>query len=292
MTITITKLRHLVAVNNCGSFSKAAIREHVSQPAISRSISEIESALDQPVFHRTSTGVLATDVGQEFVSRAARLLADMDALFNDLMDQGNAYRERLRIAFAPAAVEGLIGHSVFNFAKKYPNIMLDLLPSPTQDVGLVLLRGDADIAIGVRSLLTGWADLSVFPFARHRFVFFVRKGHPLSRQKQVRETDLTKFPMVLPPHAEHYSSLLEKVSGQLQISTMNHFPTIQNIVQATDAISIVFDKYTSSHIFVSRFCTIPSINLGMDGDLYYAYIARRPTKPAARAFVDLASNCG
>jgi len=286
--ITIRKLRHLIAVNNYGSFSKAAVHEHVSQSALSRSISDIERVLDQPLFHRTTSGAVATEAGQQIVARATRVLADMDALLHDLSAQGRNHRQRLRILVAPAAVEGLLGRTIGAFSIAHPEVTLEVIPSPIKDVGSILLRGDADIAIGVRTLFSPWNDLTVLPLVRHRFVLFVRDQHPLTRIQEVSPADLLRFPIVLPPHAQFYSPWLKTIADRLSITTMNHFPTIQRIVRDTDHVSIVFDKYTGSRSFRQHFRVLENLDLEIDGDLYYARIARHPLTSVGKALIALA----
>jgi LysR family transcriptional regulator, carnitine catabolism transcriptional activator len=76
MTITLKQLRGFVAVAETGSFAEACERLHLSQPALSVAIRNLERATGGPLFARSTRSVTLTPEGQQFLPVAKRLLAD------------------------------------------------------------------------------------------------------------------------------------------------------------------------------------------------------------------------
>ena len=82
MPVTLRQLRYFKAVVEHGSFSRAAEGVHVSQPALSLQIRELESALDALLFERDSHGVLLTPLGRSAHEQTLRILDEALLLEN------------------------------------------------------------------------------------------------------------------------------------------------------------------------------------------------------------------
>src|SRR5512139_2506265 len=84
MDFDLRLLRHCRALAEEGSFARAARALHITQPALSRSIRDLESRLGLQVFDRTRSRVLATDLGRAFLDRAGELLAQAESLSREV----------------------------------------------------------------------------------------------------------------------------------------------------------------------------------------------------------------
>ena len=78
--MTLVQLRHLVALAESGSFSRAAERVHLTQPALSRSIQSLEEELGGSLFDRIGRRAELTAVGREILERARQLVLDAQDL--------------------------------------------------------------------------------------------------------------------------------------------------------------------------------------------------------------------
>lgn len=115
-----TRLRAAVAVSRHLSFRRAAAEMHVSQPALSTSISELEQTLGLTLFDRTSRSVALTELGSTFIKRATRILEDVDRLlFEPCMEdpfffvchRGHRLAQRSAVTWAELENEHLIALS-------------------------------------------------------------------------------------------------------------------------------------------------------------------------------------
>ena len=92
MAVSLRHLRAAVSVARHGSFRRAAESAHLSQPALSLTVAELEQALGVTLFDRTSRSVNATDLGAAFVEGAARVLGDFDRLVKEVGDVARSRR--------------------------------------------------------------------------------------------------------------------------------------------------------------------------------------------------------
>ena len=112
MSITLSKLRHVVAVDRLGSFTAAAEEVRLSQSSITKSVAQVEDELGYSLFDRRARGASATENGREFLDRAARIVADVDGLGRDVASQRARREEVLRVGVAPPSLVGLLSGAV------------------------------------------------------------------------------------------------------------------------------------------------------------------------------------
>ena len=94
-------LRYFVAVAEMENVSRAALKLHVSQPALSRQIRDLEDELGFPLLERTAKSVKLTDVGQVFLIEARAVLERADAAVTAARAVATGQREELHIGYAP-----------------------------------------------------------------------------------------------------------------------------------------------------------------------------------------------
>ena len=111
-------MRTVVEVARTESITAAAHTLGLTQSAVSRTVAELETALGQRLFERSSRGTQITDAGRRLVARAKRLLADVDDLIDDISTASQHVTGRLRLGL------GITGHHLCNaiaaFAGRHP----------------------------------------------------------------------------------------------------------------------------------------------------------------------------
>ena len=192
MPVTLRQLRYFKAVVEHGSFSRAAEGVHVSQPALSLQIKELESALDALLFERDSHGILLTPLGRSAHEQALRILDE--ALLLETMGKRFAegpFRVALGVVstLAPYLVTGLLEE----LEKASVRVELDVLEAPSSEIVSSLLAGRLDAAIV--SLPLGLLELEERPLFEDRFLVAGRakrlaKFHSL--RDNPRAADLAK----------------------------------------------------------------------------------------------------
>ena len=146
MPVTLRQLRYFQALIEHGSFSRAAESVHVSQPALSLQIRELEASLGGPLVERESRGVLLTPLGREAHEQTLRIL-DETLLLETMGQRYEAGPLRVAVGIvstlAPYLLPGILTH----LQDASPRVELEIAEAPGQALVSSLLAGRLDAAI-------------------------------------------------------------------------------------------------------------------------------------------------
>lgn len=185
MDVEVRHLRALVAVAEAGSFSGACARLHITQPALSRTIAQLEGRLGVRLLERTTRSVRATEAGERFIARAQKLLAGLSDA----------------IAEAQGAHEVRLG-----FSWLLPNPWAKRMLARAEDAGLrVVLRrcedtlaeldgGGVDVVLMRTPAGPGYRSLALFTEPR---VAVVSADSPLAVREEFGWDELRHQPLVI-----------------------------------------------------------------------------------------------
>lgn len=215
------KLRHLqllVALDEMRSVSRVAAALSLTQPAVSKMLSSLESGMGLRIFERTPAGLAPTEHGVCLIRHAHDILARLNMVQSDLRDISEVPVIRVSLGVMPAA------------ALKLGPQLIELLESQTQDVAVsvqegtmesllpALRAGSIDFLVGVLPNRPLGAEFSYEVFYEDPFVIAVRCGHPLARKDSVDWSDLQGLPMILPPQGALTRELIISILANHQIN--------------------------------------------------------------------------
>jgi LysR family cyn operon transcriptional activator len=142
--------RYLVAIADHGSFTRAAAELHVSQPALSQQIRQLEEMLGARLLDRTGRIVRPTDAGRAYIDHARRALREFEAGQRAIHDVENLDSGALRLAFTPTFTTYLVGPLVRQFHARHPGIgiSVDVLAQTEMETALSEDRIDLGVAFG------------------------------------------------------------------------------------------------------------------------------------------------
>jgi LysR family transcriptional regulator, transcription activator of glutamate synthase operon len=185
----VRQLRYVVALAEEGSFTRAAERCNVAQPAMSQQIRRLEAELGVRLFDRTTRRVSVTDAGVALVSRARRVLAEVqDALddVGDLRDGGTgSFTVGVTATPGPVDIVGLFA----TYHRQHPGVRLAVRERLSHEVVADVARDEVHIGIvsGQVSVATG---VEVVDLRSEPLVALVPSEHPLAGCEQLRMADL------------------------------------------------------------------------------------------------------
>ena len=150
---TLRQLEYAVAVAEEGQFSRAARRCHVSQPALSKQVAELERTLDTQLFERVRPRVMITPAGKEIIRRARVVLAEVRALVDEAASARGEISGRIVLGVIPTIAPYLLPGVIQSLSEHHPDLeialrelktdeLLDDLKSGRVDVGLLALPVD------------------------------------------------------------------------------------------------------------------------------------------------------
>lgn len=141
----IWRLKHFLAIAELGSVQAAARHLNISQPALSKSLRELEQHLGSALFERSSRGVTLTQAGQAFRSRGREIELQWDGALLDLTATRDGARGTLRIGVGPTYEAAFMAHVLARLSREFPNLQI----SVRTGVGAIMLPALNTGEIGV-----------------------------------------------------------------------------------------------------------------------------------------------
>jgi DNA-binding transcriptional LysR family regulator len=180
------QLREVLAIAEHGSIRAAARALDTGQPALTRSLAELERDLGATLFERRARGVVATSLGQVFVRRAASILSEVRRARDELDQLGGSTAGCVTAGLSIAAHLALLPPALRPFVKRYPDVNLHVIEGfyPTLEAGL--RDGTIDFYVGVDSGQIA-PELSREILGQNRRTVLCRAGHPLENAKSLAE---------------------------------------------------------------------------------------------------------
>jgi DNA-binding transcriptional LysR family regulator len=198
------ELRHLVYFREVARqlhFRKAAETLGVAQPALSRAVAQLETALNADLLNRTRRGVEVTPAGRLLLDRIEPQLRALAALPADLQALADGQVGHVRVAFTGLAMATVLPPIIREFHRRHPMIRLELTESPTSAQLTALLSGD--IACGFFHPDAATPGVRTHVLLRERNGILLPAAHPLAKTATLRLRDLAATPFVLFPRTHN-----------------------------------------------------------------------------------------
>jgi DNA-binding transcriptional LysR family regulator len=199
MALELQQLRQVIALAEHGSFVRAAAALHISQPALSRSIQNLEQRFGSELFVRSSGGVVPTDLGRLYIERARDVLRLADELDREAVTRGTLGASRVAVGGGPYPAESFLGPAAVRFVEQYPKVSIQLHARNWDELLRELRSRELDFFVAETSTLQREPELEIAPMpSAHSVHFFARAGHPLAGHGTVKVEDIFAYPFVSP----------------------------------------------------------------------------------------------
>ena len=165
--LTLRQMRYFKALASARHFGKAAELVHVSQPALSAQIMEMENHLGVKLVERSRSGVFLTRKGEEVLARTRAILAEVDQLELSARTSSGTLEGRIRIGVIPTLAPYLVPRLVPHLRQVYPAIEIELKESVTSRLVADLGEGLLDAVVAALPIETD--GLSTKPLFSDRF---------------------------------------------------------------------------------------------------------------------------
>ncbi len=224
-------VHYFLAVAESLSFTRAAEKLHISQPALSQHIKALEENLSTQLFDRSGKKIRLTDAGEvylQYIRRAFQALNEGKRAVHDLADLS---RGSIKIAVTPTFITYFIGPMTNILYNKYPHIHLNIQSTTQDKIEYMLMNDEVDIGIGFDESHS--PNISTIPLLVERLALVVSKNHVLANRQSITLEELYEYPMVL---------LNQKFATRVQIN--DHFRHIGIHLEAhteVDSISAIID---------------------------------------------------
>ncbi|MGO4303409.1 LysR substrate-binding domain-containing protein [Cupriavidus sp. RAF12] len=195
------RLRHLhcfVAVAQTQHLGRAGERLGLTQPAVSKTLTELEELVGTRLLVRQRAGTDLTAAGMRFLRHALRILEDVDAAADSLIGADAPRHERIRLGALPSIVPALLLDAVSHFRTLHPEVGLAVQSGMNRTL-IDLLKADVlDLVIGRMDDPAAMEGLWFESLGPEPLVLAVRAGHPLAGNARPTMREVLAWPMVIP----------------------------------------------------------------------------------------------
>lgn len=177
----LEQLQHLIAIVEHGSLRSAARRLGLPQPALTRSVRNLERELGADLFARQTTGMVLTAEGVRFHRRACAIANEARRAREEIQQPGPDYEATVSVALSIMPHLGMLPDALPVFRRAYPKVKLTLTESLLPAVEGALRDGSLDFYLGALPRLKPAPGLAMQHLCDNTRVVVCRKGHPLSK---------------------------------------------------------------------------------------------------------------
>lgn len=191
------KLRHIRAfldIAAAGNLSSVARATGITQPALSRTLAEMEALLAAPLFRRENRRLTLTEQGALFRQHASMALQALEAGAAAL--HPGAHAGRLTVGVLPTAATRLFPRIALRLRELAPDILLSVVTGPHAYLTGLLRDGALDVMVGRLPGADEMAGLTFEHLYEEEIVLVARRGHPVARDARAA---LGTCPVILPP---------------------------------------------------------------------------------------------
>jgi LysR family transcriptional regulator, transcription activator of glutamate synthase operon len=286
----LRQLRYLVALDEERSFTRAASKVLVAQPALSQQIAKLEAELGVPLVDRTTRRVAMTEAGERLVEHARRVLKEVDVAEEEIADLAGVRGGRLTIG-ASQTVGGfdLLG-LLATFHRRYPDVDLALREDLSVSLARQLRNDELDLAFITIPEGPATEGLDRRLVSREDMVAILPVGHELGGRGNLRITDLEDQTVVTFRHGATIRRRLDEAAERAGVHLRIAFETnevtrMRALAAAGLAVAIL--PRTDAEQPGPPVTAVRFDEPGFRHSVYMCARAGRHHSPAARALIDL-----
>ncbi|MCC6196693.1 MAG: LysR family transcriptional regulator [Burkholderiales bacterium] len=281
------------------NFARAAASINLSQPSLTRGIASLEASLGVRLFERDRRGATPTAFGRVLLERAESLLRAHADLRRELQLLAGLERGSLSIGAGPYLAESLVAETVARMVSAHPQLTLECIAAPPNDVVAGVRAGNFDIGVAGGGDYHYEADFVVQDLTPLAVVFGCRPGHPLLRERRPTLARLLQFPLVTTRlrGSDALSALRARglpADRRRRGESPDFSPNIlvnslgvaRRIARGSDAIIPGFGATLAEDFEAGRLVRIEIAGRATETQQAVFHRRDRPLAPAAAAFID------
>lgn len=288
------KLNQLIAfqqVSVSGSIQAAAQELNITQPALSKSIHELESLLEESLFIRSSRGVQVTDFGRMLRLHVDQLLADMRYLAQDLNSWQAGVSGCVVVGSLLTGAVSLLPRTIKRLQEILPDVSVQVKVGANDSTFPSLIRGELDVVVGLIPNQTHYQGLSYQVLLQDKLCAVVGRQNRLASQTQIHKSDLIGYKWIVPssdcaatPAVEEFFSAIELAVSHYHVESASILTNLGLLVQS-DYICLMPFSVASKFVHLGLVSVLP---LGVEvlfGQVGYTVLAKRQQTPAVQQFL-------
>ena len=260
MHFDLVDLRLMVRIAEANSLTKGAEASHISLPAASTRIKNLEESIGTKLLNRTSQGVTLTPPGQAFVHHARRVMGQIQHLRGDLQEYARGVKGHLRVFANTTALGEYLPPVLRRYLLSHPDVNIDLRERLSHDIIRAVSEGQTDI--GIVAGLVRTESLETIPYRSDRLVLVVPRSHALASAAAVDFVNTLEFDYVGLQESSAIHAFLRQVCDQLhrplkQRIQVGNFEAACRMIEATVGVAILPESAARRHAQTMAIAIVP-----------------------------------
>ena len=232
-------LRYFIGVAEEENVSRAALKLHVSQPALSRQIRDLEEELGFLLLERSAKSVRLTEAGRAFLTEARAVLQRAEDAVKAARAIATGGRGELHVGYAPSLTARILPPTLRAFQAELPNVRVRLHDLSTEEMLAGLREGKLQIAFVVRLTPALLRGLRFEELARDSICLAVAPKHPLAGRRTVTLAEVAREPLVTysrkdyPDAHENLAAMFAAIKSKPRIA--EEHDSVSSLIAAVEA---------------------------------------------------------
>jgi DNA-binding transcriptional LysR family regulator len=252
-SMELRHLRYFVAAAEAENVSRAAGRLHVSQPALSRQIRDLEEEIGFPLFERSAKSVRLTAAGKAFLTEARAVLQRADEAVTTARAIATGGRTELQVGYAPSPTVRIMPATLRAFQAKFPKVRVRLHDLSTDEMLTGVREGKLQVAFVVRPNRSLLRRLHFQELARDAMCLAVPPSHAMARLRTARLEDIARERLVVftrkdyPEYLEYLNAVFRLVKAKPIIAEeLDSAASLISAVESGAGLAIVPQSFSCS----------------------------------------------
>jgi DNA-binding transcriptional LysR family regulator len=289
--ITLRELRLLAVIARSGSVLRAAQEVGLTQPAVSKSLADLEETLGVRLFDRNNRGVEPTPHGRVFIRRALAVFDEMRHGVEELNFLTDSTSGEIRVGGTPTMCGGFLSHAVAAMELERPGIRYKLVELESERLAAEVRARFIDIGIGREPLARSEDEISFGRLFDDPLYVVAGADHPLARRRRISPAELAGQRWVLPAPES-------SVSQQLRIAFARQGASMPASIIATMSVLVRYELLSTNRFLtvlygsMLQFGTMPSnlrllpVELSARVPIGLYKLKGRTLSPASEVFIE------
>jgi DNA-binding transcriptional LysR family regulator len=289
--IDLDSIKAFVAVAETGSFSIAASRLHLTQPAVSKRIAMLEGQMDVRLFDRIGRTITLTEAGRELAPRARHILHEVDDTQRAIRNLSGMIAGRLSLATSHHIGLWRLPRVLKAYSEQFPEVALDLHFMDSEVAHEQIKQGNLELGI-ITMAPHGHSRLTAHPVWTDELVFVCAPDHSLSQFDQISLEQIAEYPAILPDMSTFTGRIVKQLFEDqglginVSMST-NYLETIKMLISIGLGWSVLPRSMLDTNTHILR---LPDVSITRQ--LGVIHHVQRTLSNAARAFMALLAEHG
>jgi len=286
--LTVRQLEVLDAVGRAGSVTAAAEALHLTQPAVSMQLRQLEDQLQLSLFEPVGRGLQITEPGRDLAAMAADLLLRLDDFALAARELRGVRRGRVRLGIVSTA-KYFVPRLLAQFLKSHPG--LDLKLNVYNREHIIEQLQSYNIDLGIMGRPPEGANLVGTPFAPNPLAIVAAPSHPLSLRKQLTPEDLENEAFIVREPGSGTRLAMDRYFSDAGVNIepvmeADSNETIKQAVMAGMGIGLLSLHTVRLELAAGRILTLPVAGLPLRRQWFAVHSRLRRLTPAAEEFLE------